>query len=210
MFSVRSIVLAVATVVVSCGFALADDATPRNPRYAGLPNLTADQKAKIAAIEKQADEQVMAVLTAEQKTALAAQDTTAPAPPGSGLYAAEAKSQTSGPIKSRDYWQSKFNAEQLEQAIKDHQPEGAIGLMLISDIRLLDDVLKDHPNHAEVKAWKTRAVQVQKMIGDNFNRRDTRFKPGCLWDNDSPTCSLTSATTPQKPPWPTRTTTSPS
>jgi len=184
MIRVKSIVLA-ATIVVACGgFSLADDTTPKNPRYAGLPNLTDEQKAKIAAIEKQADEQVMAILNGDQKAALKAQDTAGEAPAGSGLYAAEAKAQTSGPIKSRDYWQSKFNAEQLEQAIKDRQPEGAIGLMLISDIRLLDDVLKDHPNHAEVKAWKARAVQVQKQIGDNFNRRDT-FKPGCLWDNDS-------------------------
>jgi len=157
---------------------------PKNPRYAGLPNLTEEQKAKIAAIEKQADAQVTALLTDEQKSALAAADGGAAAPAGGGLYAAEAGAKTGGPIKSRDYWQSKFNAEQLEQAIKDHQPEGAIGMNLIFSIRLLDDLLKQYPNHAELKAWRARATQVQKMIGDNFNRRDS-FKPGCLWNEDS-------------------------
>jgi hypothetical protein len=179
------IVLGALLAIGFVGYAsAADDATPKNPRYVGLPNLTDAQKAKIAAIEKQADEQVMAVLSPEQKAAMTAQDATAAAPAGSGLYAAEAKSKTSGAIKSRDYWEAKFNADQLEMAIKDHEPEGAIGLMLVSVVHLLDDLSKDYPNHVEVKAWRTRAVQVQKMIGDNFNRRET-FKPDCLWSNDS-------------------------
>ena len=177
--------IAVAMLLLLClqgGIALGDEIA--NPRYAALPNLTDEQKAKIVAIEKQADERVMAILTDEQKTALRNQEAGASAEAGSGLYSAEATAKTSGPIKSRDYWQSKFNAEQLEQAIKDHQPEGAIALALISDIQLLDELLKQYPNHKELIGWHNRAVQVQKQIGDNFDRR-AEFKPGCLWNSDS-------------------------
>jgi hypothetical protein len=162
--------------------ASADDAI-HNPRYSALPNLTDDQRAKIAAIEKHADEQVMEILTDEQKTAMAGK-TVAPAAPGGGLYADDATGKTSGPIKSRDYWESKFNAEQLEQAIKDHQPEGAIALQLISSVNLVNDLLKKYPNHKELQDWKAREIAVQKQIGDNFNRGDV-FKPGCLWSQES-------------------------
>jgi hypothetical protein len=152
-------------------------------KYSSLPNLTDDQKAKIAAVEKQADDQIIAILTDEQKSALQSAGA-ATAAPGSGLYSNDATSMTSGPIASRDYWQSKFNADQLEQAIKDHQPEGAIALQLISATQLVDDLLKKYPNHGELKAWHDRFTAVQKQIGDNFDR-SAEFKPGCLWNQDS-------------------------
>jgi hypothetical protein len=153
-------------------------------KYASLPNLTDDQKAKIAAIEKQADDQIMTILTDDQKAALQGQNAPAAAAPGSGLYANDAASMTSGAIASRDYWQSKFNADQLEQAIKDHQPEGAIALQLISAVELVDGLLKQYPNHTELKAWHDRFTAVRKQIGDNFDR-SAEFKPGCLWNQDS-------------------------
>ncbi len=153
-------------------------------KYASLPNLTDDQKSKIAAIEKQADDQIMAILTDEQKTALQSPAAPAAAAPGSGLYSNDATSMTSGPIASRDYWESKFNADQLEQAIKDRQPEGAIALELISATQLVDDLLKKYPNHHELQAWHDRFTAVQKQIGDNFDR-SAEFKPGCLWNQDS-------------------------
>jgi hypothetical protein len=65
-------------------------------KYASLPNLTDDQRAKIATIEKEADDQIMAILTDEQKTALQGQN--APAA-GSRLYANDAASMTSGPAR---------------------------------------------------------------------------------------------------------------
>jgi hypothetical protein len=153
-------------------------------KYAALPNLTDDQKSKIAAIEKQADDQIMALLTDEQKSALQSQSAPAAAAPGSGLYSNDATSMTSGPIASRDYWESKFNADQLEQAIKDRQPEGAIALQLISATQLVDDLLKKYPNHRELQAWHDRFTAVQKQIGDNFDR-SAEFKPSCLWNQDS-------------------------
>ncbi len=152
-------------------------------RYSSIPNLAEEQKAKIEAIQKQTDEQVMAILNDEQKAALRT-TIEKPAEPGSGLYSAETNGKKDGPIKSRDYWQSKFNAEQLEQAIKEHQPEGAIALALISDVQLLDGLLKDYPAHRELHAWHDRAVAVQKQIGENFDR-SASFKPGCLWNEDS-------------------------
>jgi hypothetical protein len=86
---------------------------------------------------------------------------------------------TSGPIASRDYWESKFNADQLEQAIKDRQPEGAIAWQLISATQLVDDLLKKYPNHRKLQIWHDRFAAVQKQIGDNFDR-SAEFKPGCL------------------------------
>ncbi|HEX4056028.1 MAG TPA: hypothetical protein VHX86_17320 [Tepidisphaeraceae bacterium] len=178
-FLLLAVVLAVSSV------ARADDSQPAiDAKYAALPNLTDDQKAKIAAIEKQADDQIMALLTDEQKLALNGQSAPAALAPGSGLYANEAAAMTSGPIASRDYWQSKFNAEQLEQAIHDHQPEGAIALQLISAVQLVDDLLKQYPNHKQLHAWHDRFAQVQAQIGDNFDR-NAEFKPGCLWNQDS-------------------------
>jgi uncharacterized membrane-anchored protein YhcB (DUF1043 family) len=100
------------------------------------------------------------------------------------LYSGDATAMTSGAIKSRDYWQSKFNADQLEQAIKEHQPEGAIAMQLISAVQLVDGLLKQYPNHQELKKWHDRFVQVQQQIGDKFDR-SAEFKVGCLWNNDS-------------------------
>jgi uncharacterized membrane-anchored protein YhcB (DUF1043 family) len=160
---------------------LADGAM--DSKYSSLPNLTDDQKSKIAAIEKQAEDQILLILTDDQKAALTAEETPQPAA-GTGLYANDAAGMTKGPIKSRDYWQSKFNADQLEQAIKDRQPEGAIALQLISAIQLVDGLLKTYPNHEELKKWHDRFAQVQKQIGDNFDR-SAEFKPGCLWNSDT-------------------------
>jgi hypothetical protein len=179
--SAKTLGLMLAAVLALSSAALADEVSI-DAKYANLPNLTDDQKAKIASIEKQANDQIMALLTDEQKAALAGQSS--PPAPGSGLYANEAASMTTGPIKSRDYWQSKFNAEQLEQAIHDHQPEGAIAMQLISAVQLVDGLLKQYPNHKELHAWHDRFVQVQQQIGDNFNRMD-EFKPGCLWNSDT-------------------------
>jgi hypothetical protein len=160
-----------------------DDTNSIDPKYAALPNLTDDQKSKIASIEKQANDQIMAILTDQQKAALNGSAAPTPAP-GSGLYSNDATSMTSGPIASRDYWQSKFNYDQLEQAIKDRQPEGAIAMQLISAVQLVDDLLKKYPNHQELKKWHDRFVQVQQQIGDNFDRR-AEFKVGCLWNSDT-------------------------
>ena len=177
--------VALAAVMI-CGATVRGDGG-MDAKYSGLPNLSDDQKEKIAAIEKQAEDQILAILTDDQKAALTAEETPTRAggvDGGLGLYASDATAMTKGPIKSRDYWQSKFNAEQLEEAIKEHEPEGAIALQLISALDLVNGLLKQYPNHEELKAWNARFLQVQKQIGDHFDR-SAEFKPGCLWNADS-------------------------
>ena len=97
-----------------------------------------------------------------------------------GLYDDD-KNVTSGDLKDRDYWRAKWAYEQIDPAIKEHQPEGAIGMALISEVRLLDDLIKKYPKYEELKKWRDKEVAIQKKIGEDFNRHDS-FKPGCLWN----------------------------
>ena len=101
-----------------------------------------------------------------------------------GLYDDDNEAVTSGALKLLDYWRAKFNAEQLEEAIKTRQPEGAIGLELVSVVSLLDDLLKTYPNHDELKAWRERALAVQKRIDPNASRNDG-FDSRCVWHEHS-------------------------
>jgi hypothetical protein len=95
-----------------------------------------------------------------------------------GLYDDD-KNATSGDLKDRDFWRAKWADEQIDQAIKEHQPEGAIGMELISQVHLLDDLIKQHPKHEQLLKWREHAASIQKKIGEDFNRSDS-FKPGCL------------------------------
>jgi hypothetical protein len=97
-----------------------------------------------------------------------------------GLYDDD-KNVTSGDLKDRDYWRAKWADERIDEAIKERQPEGAIGMELISQVNLLDGLIKDHPKHEQLQKWKAHAVSIQKKIGEDFNRSDS-FKPGCLWN----------------------------
>jgi len=97
-----------------------------------------------------------------------------------GLYDDD-KNVTSGELKDRDYYRAKWAFEQIDQAIKERQPEGAIGMQLISEVRLLDDLIKTYPKHELLQKWREKEVSIQKKIGEDFNRSEG-FKPGCLWN----------------------------
>ncbi|MES2459325.1 MAG: hypothetical protein V4671_01990 [Armatimonadota bacterium] len=101
-----------------------------------------------------------------------------------GLYDQDNKAVTSGALKLLDYWRAKFNAEQLEEALKTRQPEGVIGLELVSAVSLLDDLLKTYPNHEELKGWRERAMAVQAMIDPEASRRES-FDGRNLWHEHS-------------------------
>lgn len=101
-----------------------------------------------------------------------------------GLYDDDNKALTNGPIKLLDYWRAKFNAEQLEEALRTRQAEGAIGLELVGVISLLDDLRKTYPNHEQLTAWRERALAVQKMIDPNASRTDG-FDGRCVWHEHS-------------------------
>lgn len=97
-----------------------------------------------------------------------------------GLYDSDATSVTGGELKDRDYWRASWDAMQLEEALKERQPEGAVLLAVISELQLLDELEKTYPNDNDLKKWQARAQDVQAKIDPNANRSDA-FKPGSLW-----------------------------
>jgi hypothetical protein len=101
-------------------------------------------------------------------------------PARAGLYDDDANSIKGGDIKDRDYWRAKFDSIQLETAIKERQPEGAIYMAIISQVNLLDDLAKKYPNDEDFKKWKARAVEIKTKIGEAD--RGGSFKPGSLWN----------------------------
>jgi len=107
-----------------------------------------------------------------------------PAASRAGLYGDEAKNATSGELNDQDYWWAKFDAMMLELAIKQHQPEGRIGVDLASSSRRLDDLAKKYPKHEEIQKWKQRAAEVEAKIDPNADRGKS-FGPECPWDESN-------------------------
>jgi hypothetical protein len=101
-----------------------------------------------------------------------------------GLYGDEAKNATSGELNDQDYCWAKFDAMMLELAIKQHQPEGRIGVDLASSSRRLDDLAKKYPKHEEIQKWKQRAAEVEAKIDPNADRSKS-FGPECPWDESN-------------------------
>ena len=101
-----------------------------------------------------------------------------------GLYGDEAKNATSGELNDQDYWWAKFDAMMLDIALKQHQPEGRIGLNLASSSKRLDDLAKKYPKHEEIQKWKQHAEEVQSKIDPNADRGKP-FGPECPWDESN-------------------------
>lgn len=101
-----------------------------------------------------------------------------------GLYDDETKDATSGDLNNQDYWWAKYDAMMLELAIKQHQPEGRIAVELGSSIRRLNDLEKQFPKHEQIKKWKQRAMEVEKKINPDANRREY-FNPNCPWEESN-------------------------
>jgi len=104
------------------------------------------------------------------------------AAPGKGLYADDTKDKTTGDLNDQDYWWAKWDAKNLEDAIKSRQPEGRIGISIASSLRdRLEPLSKKYPKHEEIAKWKARFEEVEKKIDPNANRGDS-WKPGFPWD----------------------------
>ena len=101
-----------------------------------------------------------------------------------GLYDDDNAAVTTGDLAIRDYWRAKFNDLMLDQALKSRQAEGAIGMELVSAVRLLDGLLAIYPNHADLKKWKQKAVMIQGKIGPDFER-SAGFTMNCVWNQHS-------------------------
>jgi hypothetical protein len=97
-----------------------------------------------------------------------------------GLYDSDATDINGGPILDRDYWRANWNSMRMDDAIKEHQPEGAILMQVIGQLQLLNDLIKKYPNDEDLKKWLTQAKDVQAKIDPNANRTD-ELKAGCLW-----------------------------
>lgn len=102
---------------------------------------------------------------------------------GPGLYddAAKHKEMKTGDIDSQDYWWTKFDMTMLDLAISQRQPQGHIAVNLASTKTRIDDLLKEYPNHEEIKGWKAKVDDVMAKIDQDADR-GASFKPGCPWD----------------------------
>jgi len=108
----------------------------------------------------------------------------APSALSAGLYGDEAKNATNGELNDQDYWWAKFDTMMLDIAVKQHQPEGRIGLNLVSSSKRLDDLAKKYPKHEEIQKWKQRAEELQAKIDPNADRGKP-FGPECPWDESN-------------------------
>ena len=101
-----------------------------------------------------------------------------------GLYDDDAKKSEKGGLNDQDYWWSKFDMTMLDLAIKQHQPEGRIGLNLATSLKRLKDLAKKYPKHEEIKKWKEHAEEIEAKIDPDANR-STYFNPGCPWEESN-------------------------
>jgi hypothetical protein len=81
-----------------------------------------------------------------------------------GLYDDDKSAITSGDVLDVIYWQTKFAHQKLEAALKTRQPEAAVAGLIPSVINGAADVLKEYPNHADVKAWSENAKRIQGKL----------------------------------------------
>jgi hypothetical protein len=84
-----------------------------------------------------------------------------------GLYDDDKQAITGGDVLDVIYWQTKFAHLKLEAALKTRQPEAAVKGLIPSVINGATDVLKEYPNHADVKAWLENAKRVESKISAN-------------------------------------------
>src|SRR3954462_8080810 len=82
---------------------------------------------------------------------------------GKGLYADDKKA-TTGDLDDQDYWWAKWDAKNLEDAIKSRQPEGPISINVAVGLRRLNDLAKKYPGHDEVKKMQARFQQIQDKL----------------------------------------------
>lgn len=84
-----------------------------------------------------------------------------------GLYDDDKASVTSGDVNDVIYWQTKFAHLKLDAALKSRQPEAAVKGLIPSVVNGANDVLKEYPAHAEVKAWLENAKRIEGKISPN-------------------------------------------
>lgn len=126
----------------------------------------------------------ISTLTAALVAAMLVMPSVLPRAGAAGLYDDETKDATAGDLNDQDYWWAKFDAMMLELAIKQHQPEGRIGLQLATAIKRLEQLSKKYPKHKEIAKWKARAEAVDGKIDPNADRHKY-FGPECPWEESN-------------------------
>src|SRR5882757_3886482 len=101
-----------------------------------------------------------------------------------GLYDDDAKNAIGGDLKSQDYWWAKFDDMMLDRCIKEHQPEGRIGLQLATSVKRLDYVAKHYPKDVEIQDMKKQEEEIQAKIDPNASRT-SYFGPECPWEESN-------------------------
>lgn len=97
---------------------------------------------------------------------------------------AKVSDAATGDLNNQDYWWSKFDEMMLNVALKQHQPEGRIGLQLASAIRRSDELTKKFPKHEGVAALKKRFDEVNAKISADADRNKS-FGPECPWEESN-------------------------
>lgn len=99
---------------------------------------------------------------------------------GPGLYSDDGRDVTKGDINEQDYWWTKFDMMMLDLALRQKQPEGAIGLQLVSTQQRLRELTRKYPKHEELAEWRKKVESVVEKIDPNAPR-SASFNPGCPW-----------------------------
>lgn len=84
-----------------------------------------------------------------------------------GLYDDDKASQTTGDILDVIYWQAKFAYLKFKAALASKQPEGDIRFVILDVISGCQDVLKEYPNHTEVKAWLEEVKKINAKVNQS-------------------------------------------
>jgi hypothetical protein len=99
------------------------------------------------------------------------------------LHDAGPKSTVTGELNEQDYWWAKFDAMMLEVALKQHQPDGRLGVKLAAASKRLDELTRKYPGHPEIQKWKTRVAEVQAKLDPKADAGT--FGPECPWDDSA-------------------------
>jgi hypothetical protein len=101
-----------------------------------------------------------------------------------GLYDGNDAEVKTNDLNSQDYWWTKFDAMMLDIALKQHQPEGRIGVNIAIALRRIEDLQKKYPKHEGIQKWKTHFEEVQAKINPDASRREA-FTTECPWDESN-------------------------
>ena len=98
------------------------------------------------------------------------------------LYNYEVDDKTD--IAEIDYWEIKYHAIMMEDALKTKQPQGPLAVDVAVLKRNLDDYIAKHADNENLKKWQQRVKEVEKRLDPNADRSKS-FKPGFLWDDNA-------------------------